>query len=74
MKTTYVEYNKMLFKINSFEYKPGVFIVKRVKPEANQSHVVKIINNKAYCDCQGFKFRGICNHIHSIYSFLKEVK
>lgn len=71
MKVFFVNYNHMIFRIQSYENKPGVYVIKRIRPEAAQCHVVKFMDNKFYCDCQGYKFRGICNHIHSLMEVIK---
>lgn len=66
MNVKYVEYDNKRYRINMYENKPVIYVVKRVYPEAKESHVVKLLNNSLYCDCQGFKFRKICNHIHAL--------
>lgn len=71
MIVKYVEYDNKRYRINSYENKPGIYVVKRVTPEVKQSHVVKLLNNSLYCDCLSFKFRKICNHIHALLEVMK---
>lgn len=66
MIVRYVEYDKKIYRINSYENKPGIYVVKRIYPEVKESHVIKQKENKYYCDCQGFKFRNYCSHIHAL--------